>query len=189
MGKGLLFVLSAPSGAGKSTLIDRIRPLFPAILYSISCTTRPPRRGECDGVHYYFLDEAQFRKMIREGKFLEWKEVHGRLYGTPAEPVAEALGSGQHMILDIDVQGAKEVFRKIPDAIGIFISTPDTETLEERLRSRGTDAEESIRTRMTNALKEMEAAPQFRHRIINDDLETAVRELASIIQRETAKVR
>lgn len=189
MGKGLLFVLSAPSGAGKSTLIDRIRPLFPEMLYSISCTTRPPRQDERDGVHYYFLKEAQFRKMIREGKFLEWKEVHGRLYGTPAQPVAVALNSGKHMILDIDVEGAKEVFRKLPAAVGIFVSAPDTETLEDRLRLRGTDSEKSIRTRMVNALTEMESAPQFRHRIINDDLETAVRELASIVRQETTKVR
>ena len=189
MGKGLLFVLSAPSGAGKSTLIDRIRPLFPEMLYSISCTTRPSRRGERDGVHYYFLEEAQFRKMIADGKFLEWKEVHGHLYGTPAEPVAEALNSGRHMILDIDVEGAKEVFRKIPDAVGIFISAPSTETLEERLRLRGTDSEESIKTRMTNAMREMDSAHYFRHRMVNDHLETAVLELASIIGRETVKVR
>lgn len=185
MGKGLLFVLSAPSGAGKSTLIERIRPLFPDMLYSVSCTTRHPRAGEVDGVHYCFLGPEQFRRMIDEHEFLEWKEVHGNLYGTPAGPVREAVGQGRRMILDIDVQGAAEVFKNFPAAIGIFINAPTIEILEQRLRSRGTDSEDSIRVRLGNAEREMKDAEMFRYVVINDDLEAATQRIASIVRRES----
>ncbi len=186
MKKGLLFVLSAPSGAGKSTMIERIRMLFPEMLYSVSCTTRSPRKGEIDGIHYHFIDPERFHRMIEEGEFLEWKEVHGSLYGTPAAPVRKAIDSGRIMVLDIDVQGAKEVLKVVRDAVGIFISTPNMKVLEERLRSRGTDSEASIRTRLRNAAQEMESAPLFRYSIVNEDLETAVAELASIMREEWA---
>jgi guanylate kinase len=156
------------------------------MLYSVSCTTRPPRQGEIEGVQYYFLDMAEFRRMIEQGRFLEWKEVHGNLYGTPVEPVNQALQSGRRMILDIDVEGAKEIFRKIPDAVGIFITAPNLGILEERLRLRGTDSDQSIRTRLGNAAKEMESAPIFRYQILNDDLERAADELAAIIRKEWA---
>ena len=185
MGKGLLFVLSAPSGAGKSTLIGRIRPLFPDMLYSISCTTRPPRDGEVNGAHYWFLDAGQFRGMIDRNEFLEWKEVHGNLYGTPVGPVREAIDRGQRMILDIDVQGAAEVFRNFHAAVGIFINAPSLGILEERLRARGTDSEESIRLRLRNASKEMESVGLFRYVVVNDDLEAATRRLASIVSEES----
>lgn len=185
MGKGLLFVLSAPSGAGKSTLIEKIRPLFPDMLYSVSCTTRRPRAGETEGVHYCFRDPEQFRGMIDRHEFLEWKEVHGNLYGTPAGPVGEAISRGRRMILDIDVQGAAEVFRNFPEAIGIFINAPNMEILEQRLRSRGTDSEESIRVRLSNAEREMKDAELFRYVVINDDLEAATQRIASIIRQET----
>jgi len=187
MGRGRLFILSAPSGAGKSTLIDRIRPKIPDMLYSVSCTTRPPREGEEDGVHYHFLDEDQFRGLIEEGKLLEWKEVHGNMYGTPSEPVNAALDSGRRMILDIDVEGAKEVFKRVPDAVGIFVSAPDLNVLDRRLRSRGTDSEESLNTRMANAAEEMRWAELFGHHIVNDDLDTAVERLAAIIREESAE--
>jgi guanylate kinase len=184
MSNGLLFVISAPSGAGKSTLISKIMPLFPDLLYSISCTTRSPRNGEVDGVNYCFIDGTRFRNMIDLGEFLEWKEVHGNLYGTPARPVLDALDRGRSMVLDIDVQGAVEVFRNFPSAVGIFIAPPDMRTLEQRLRSRGTDPEDSIRLRLKNATAEMETAPMFRYVVVNNDLESAVSELASIIGQE-----
>jgi guanylate kinase len=187
MKKGLLFVLSAPSGAGKSTMIGRIREFFPDILYSISCTTRLPRKGEIDGVHYHFVDRERFREMIEQGEFLEWKEVHGALYGTPAGPVLEAINSGRTMVLDIDVEGAKDVLRQIQDSVGIFISTPDMDALEERIRTRAADSEESIRTRLHNAAREMESARLFSYDIVNDDLNAAVAELASIIEDERGK--
>lgn len=185
MGKGTLFVISAPSGAGKTTLIVRIRRMFPILRYSISCTSRPPRNGETEGVHYYFVSHDQFLMMVQSEGFLEWKEVHGNLYGTPTAPVNEALASAGHMILDIDVEGAKEVFKKIPSAVGIFINAPSLAVLEQRLRLRGTDSEGSIETRMANAAREMEQAGMFKYQIINDDLERAVQELAGIIRRES----
>lgn len=183
--KGILFVLSAPSGSGKSTLVARVRQVFPDMLYSISCTTRAPRPGETEGIHYHFLAEQQFREMIERDQFLEWKEVHDHLYGTPAEPVIRAIESGRRMILDIDVEGAREVFRKIHNAVGIFVSPPSMAVLEQRLRARDTDSEATIRTRMINATKEMEAAPLFDYQIVNDDLDRAVDELTSIIRTET----
>lgn len=184
MTTGVLIVMSAPSGAGKSTLIERIRPLFPDMIYSVSCTTRRARSGEIDGVHYSFLDKETFLAMIDAEGFLEWKEVHGNLYGTPVGPVMDAISNGRLMILDIDVQGAAEVFQRFPDAVGIFISAPNERVLEERLRSRGTDSEESIRTRVGNARREMQQAPLFRFHVVNDDLDRAASELAGIIARE-----
>jgi guanylate kinase len=186
MKKGLLFVISAPSGAGKSTLIERIRPLFPDMLYSVSCTTRVPRPGEVEGVHYYFVDKRRFRSMVDADEFLEWKEVHGNLYGTPTGPVMKAIESGRSMLLDIDVQGAAEVFRRFKDAVGIFIAAPSQEVLEQRLRSRGTDSEESIHTRLGNALGEMTQAHLFRFRIVNDDLDRAATEMAGVIAGESS---
>jgi guanylate kinase len=187
MEKGTLFVISAPSGAGKSTLIARIRQIFPDMRYSISCTSRPPRKGEAEGVDYYFAGADKFRMMIQRDEFLEWKEVHGNLYGTPVAPVAECLASARRMILDIDVEGAKEVFKKVPGAVGIFITAPAMAVLEQRLRLRGTDSEESVRTRMVNASHEMEQVGMFKYQIINDDLEKAVEELAGIISKESGQ--
>ncbi|MGB6064431.1 MAG: guanylate kinase [Desulfomonilaceae bacterium] len=185
MGEGTLFVISAPSGAGKSTLVAKIRQMFPDMLYSVSCTSRPPRNGEREGVDYYFVDPDEFRAMIRRGEFLEWKEVHGNLYGTPAGPVNSALAAEQRIILDIDVEGAKEVFKRIPQAVGVFISAPDMSTLKQRLVQRGTDSKESVKIRLANAAHEMKQAGMFRHQIVNDDLEEAVKELAGIIRKES----
>jgi guanylate kinase len=187
MAKGALFVISAPSGAGKSSLISRIRPLFPDMLYSISCTTRSPRTGEIEGVDYYFVSREKFKSMIKNDEFLEWKEVHGNLYGTPANFVAQAVEKGRSVILDIDVEGAREVFRKFNGAVGIFITVPTMEDLEKRLRNRGTDSEASIRIRMLNAANELQLAPMFRYQIVNDDLEVAVKDLSSILREQAFK--
>jgi len=185
MAIGVLFVVSAPSGAGKSTLIKRISPLFPDMTYSVSCTTRSPRAGEVDGVHYHFVDRDRFMAMTRDGAFLEWKEVHGCLYGTPAAPARKVIDSGGRMIMDIDVQGAKEVFEKVERAVGIFVTAPNVEALEVRLRSRAADSDESIRSRVEEARNEMRQADMFHYRIVNDDLEHAAQELAEIIRRES----
>ncbi len=186
MAGGRLFVISAPSGAGKSTLIKRLRTRFPDMIYSVSWTTRPPRKGEIPGVHYHFRDRAQFEANVRAGGFLEWKEVHGNLYGTPVRPVEEALEAGRSMILDIDVQGAAEVFRRFPDAVGIFVTVPSMDELERRLCARGSDDEETIRLRLRNASEEMELADSFDYRVVNDRLQRAEDEIASIIERETS---
>jgi guanylate kinase len=180
-----LFVISAPSGAGKSTLIKNLKPLFPDMRYSISCATRPPRKGEIDSVSYYFISESKFKSMSKAGEFLEWKNVHGNLYGTPVKPVLDVLESGGRMIMDIDVVGAKEVFSRIPQAIGIFVNAPSLSDLEKRLRSRKSDSEESIRVRMFNAYHEMSMAHLFKYQIVNDVLKEAVKELAEIIRKES----
>ncbi|MDQ7785594.1 MAG: guanylate kinase [Desulfomonilaceae bacterium] len=185
MARGTLFVISAPSGAGKSTLIEEIRPLFPDMLYSVSCTTRAPRENEQEGVHYYFLDGRRFDALVKAEAFLEWKEVHGNRYGTPAPPVKSALASGRCMVLDIDVQGALQVFEKIDESVGIFITVPSMDVLEQRLRQRGSDSEESIRTRLENAPREMELGAAYEYRIVNDSLEKAVAELAAVIEKES----
>ncbi|MEI8183526.1 MAG: guanylate kinase [Desulfomonile sp.] len=182
--KGKLFVISAPSGAGKSTLIAGVLPLFPDMLYSVSCTTRPPRSGETDGISYYFLDEERFKAMTENGEFLEWKTVHGNFYGTPAKPVQEALTAGRRMVLDIDVQGALEVFAKVSEAVGIFVTAPNLTALEERLRRRSTETEESIGIRLKNAVAEMAYGDTFKYQVVNDDLDRAVLDLAAVIRSE-----
>lgn len=186
--KPTLFVISAPSGAGKSTLIRHIKPFFPDMLYSISCATRPPRKGEIDSLSYYFISESKFKSMSKAGEFLEWKNVHGNMYGTPARPVLEALESGRRMIMDIDVEGAREVFIKIPLAVGIFINAPSLSILEKRLRDRKTDSVESIRIRMFNAHHEISMAHMFKYNMVNDQLKTAIKELVEIIRKESETV-
>ncbi len=184
MTKGVLFVISAPSGAGKSTIISKIKTIFPDMLYSISCTTRQPRIGEVEGRDYFFVDKDKFRLMAQQESFLEWKEVHGNFYGTPGQPVTKAMNAGRKMILDIDVQGALEVFGKVEEAVGIFVSPPDLDELERRLRQRATDSESSIRERLSNAPKEMALASRFKYQTINRFLHQAVDQLASIIRHE-----
>lgn len=185
MRKPVLFVVSAPSGAGKSTLIRRVRSCLPDLFYSVSCTTRPPRDGEIESVDYYFLDKPRFLEMIQKGGFLEWKEVHGAMYGTPIGPIRSALDNGQRCIMDIDVKGAFDVFEKIKESVGIFIIPPSLRVLEERLRRRKTDSEESIRLRLENAEKELQCVTLFSHGIVNDDLERATKELIDVIIQES----
>jgi guanylate kinase len=177
-----LFIISAPSGAGKSTLVSRVLKLLPDVFLSISCTTRQPRVGEKDGVNYHFISVDEFRKMIRENEFLEWKEVYGNYYGTPKTPVQEALSKGGKVILEIDVQGAKDVLANRPESIAIFISPPDMETLEQRLRDRGTDSDKVIQTRLECAGAEMDEQNIFKYCVVNDDLKRATQELAEIIR-------
>lgn len=183
--KPALFVMSAPSGAGKSTLIKKLSSIFPDIRHSVSCATRPPRKGEVDAVSYYFITESKFKSMAKAGEFLEWKNVHGNLYGTPERPVREILENGGRMIMDIDVEGAREVFRKIPEAVGIFVNAPSLAELERRLRKRKTDSDDSIRVRMLNAHHEISMAHFFKYNIVNDELERTVRDIAEIIRKES----
>jgi guanylate kinase len=183
--KPVLFVLSAPSGSGKSTLINRVRSIVPDLFYSVSCTTRAPRPGEVDSVDYFFLDPRDFEEMIRNGGFLEWKEVHGSRYGTPSQPILDALAKGRRCVMDIDVQGAADVFERIKESVGVFIMPPGLDVLEKRLRRRGSDSEDSIKTRLKNAQEELKSAGLFPYKIVNDDLERATLELVSIILKES----
>jgi len=183
--KNKLFVMSAASGAGKTTLKDKVIGEFPDIVYSISATTRKPREGEVDGVHYFFKTKEEFEKLIKEDGLIEWNEVHGNYYGTPKFFVEDMLRQGKRVIFDLDVFGKVNFDKVYPDATGILILPPSEEELERRLRGRGTDSEEVIRLRLENAKKEMEFAKtkgKYEYTIINDDLEKAADELRAILK-------
>jgi guanylate kinase len=177
-------VLSGAAGSGKTTLVQRLRARggFP-VQVSISATTREPRPGEVPDVSYYFLTREEFEAARDRDSFLEWAEVHGHLYGTPIEPVLASLAQGTCVILVIDVQGAMNVREKVPNALLIFVHAPDPETLESRLRARGTDSEATILRRLANARREVALADRYDYQILNDDLDKAVDELAAILTR------
>jgi guanylate kinase len=183
--KNKLFVMSAASGAGKTTLKDKVIGEFPDIVYSISATTRKPREGEVNGVHYFFKTKEEFEKLIKEDGLIEWNEVHGNYYGTPKFFVEDMLRQGKRVLFDLDVFGKVNFDKVYPDATGILILPPSEEELERRLRGRGTDSEEVIRLRLENAKKEMEFAKtkgKYEYIIVNDDLEKAANELRTILK-------
>lgn len=177
--KGLALILSAPSGAGKSTLIQRLQKDF-TFNFSISSTTRPPRVGEIDGVHYHFLSKEEFITRRNNGYFAEWAQVHGNYYGTPLEPVNRSLEEGKNILFDIDIQGAKQLSQTLPTAKFVFILPPSMEELEKRLVLRGTDSKEDIQIRMKNAHTEIREAHWFDALIINDSMEKAYEKLRVI---------
>ena len=184
MTRGDLFIVSSPSGAGKTTLIRRVLedPRIGGTLhFSVSHTTRPPRTGERNGVEYHFVDEAGFRAIEERGGFLEWAVVHGNLYGTSRAEVEPRLENGLDVLLDIDVQGARQVRSHVPEAVKVIVFPPSREVLEARLRARASDAPEVVRRRLAAARKEMEEWGEFDYAIINEDLEAAVDELRSIL--------
>jgi guanylate kinase len=185
--RGHIFVLSAPSGAGKSTLIERAVREIPGIWHSVSATTRPPRSYEKEAVHYFFLTPGDFHERIKRDGFLEWAEVFGDHYGTPAEEVNRRLEAGEDVIMDLDVQGALQVKRRRPEAILIFIMPPSLEELANRLRKRGAEAEDRIERRLARAEEEMAQRGLYDHVIVNEDLEAAFRELAGIIENHRAR--
>ncbi|SDP53365.1 guanylate kinase [Desulforhopalus singaporensis] len=186
--KGRLFVVSAPSGAGKTTLLKLVMRDVPKLSFSISHTTRSPRPGEVDGVDYHFVTKSRFEKMIGQGAFLEYARVHDNLYGTSSDAVEQQLSRGIDVILDIDVQGA-QIIRKSGQIDGafVFIAPPGLGELEKRLRGRGTESEEAVKTRMANAKQELQAAKEYEYLLINDDLEQAARVLSSIVTAERAR--
>lgn len=179
--------MSAASGAGKTTLKDKVIGEFPDIVYSISATTRSPREGEVNGVHYFFKTKEEFEKLIKENGLIEWNEVHGNYYGTPKSFVEDMLRQGKRVLFDLDVFGKVNFDKVYPDATGILILPPSEEELERRLRGRGTDSEEVIRLRLENAKKEMEFAKtkgKYEYTIVNDDLERAANELRAILSQK-----
>jgi guanylate kinase len=185
MRRGLALVVSAPSGAGKTTLCRRLLAEDDSISFSVSYTTRPPRAKERPGVDYFFVSRKTFEEMIKAGAFLEWAEVHGNLYGTSKGQVLEALEAGRDVLLDIDVQGAAQVKEILGrDAVLVFVLPPGFEELERRLRKRSTEDEATIRKRLENARKELAQAQKFEYLVLNDDLETAFRELKAILEAE-----
>jgi guanylate kinase len=180
MSRGNLFIVSAPSGTGKTTILKRLLAELPALRFSVSHTTRPSRSGEQQGKDYHFVSREQFETMRDGNLFLEWAEVHDNLYGTSRSAVEEMLIKGIDVILDIDVQGARQVAAKT-EAVSIFIVPPSRQELRRRLTLRGTDAEETINLRMQNAAKEMEAASAYRHIIVNDSIEEAVKMCRAVV--------
>jgi len=175
-----IFVFTAPSGGGKTTLVKFIKRRFKGIIYSISTTTRSPRRTEKDGVDYNFVTEKVFRRQIREKKFAEWAKVHGYYYGTPVRNIKNALKNGRSIVLDLDVKGAKSVKKLFPEANLIFITASSIRELKKRLLTRGQDAQAIIRRRMKDALAELKEIKNFDYLIINDDIKKAEKEISAI---------
>jgi guanylate kinase len=179
--RGRLFIVSAPSGAGKTTLCSALRRRIPTLGYSVSATTRAPRPGEREGIDYFFTDPQTFEAGIREGRWAEWARVHDHYYGTPAAFLDRAMGAGQDLLLDIDVQGAAQLVERYPDSVTIFIEPPSMAVLARRLAARGTDDPASVARRLRNAEAEMRHRGAYRHRIVNDRLEEALDALAAIV--------
>ena len=180
--EGCLLILSAPSGTGKTTLCRIIKQRFPELVYSVSYTTRPPRSGEIDGVDYFFIDKAEFQKKITAGQWAEFAEVHGNYYGTSAVLLDHHLQKGDCILLDIDVAGTRQILQRYPDSMTIFIMPPSMPELRHRLERRGTDSPETIEKRLKNAESEIAAKGLYRHVIVNDRLEDAVKNLSSLIK-------
>ena len=182
MTQAQLTVLAGPTAVGKGTVVAALRERYPHLLVSVSATTRNPRPGEVNGVHYYFVSPEEFDSMIEGGEMLEWALVHGtNKYGTPRGPVDAALAAGEPVLLEIDLAGARQVRANRPDAQFIFLAPASWEELERRLLGRGTEGPEERERRLATARVEMDAASEFDHVVINDDIDRAVRELAGLI--------
>jgi guanylate kinase len=180
--QGLLFIVSAPSGAGKSTLVNAAISEDSRLVLSISYTTRAPRPGEQDGREYHFVDRTTFVRMVEAGEFLESAEVHGNLYATSQKQIAAALASGHDVVLEIDWQGAEQVRRAFPDAVGIFILPPSMDELRRRLVSRGQDPKAVIQQRLAAAAEEISHAAEFDYAIINNNFDEAKRDFAAVVR-------
>ncbi len=176
-----LFVISGSSGVGKGTVLKGFLEKNPNFMLSISCTTRAPRKGEVDGVNYFFLTKEEFQNCIDNDKFLEWAEFAGNRYGTKKKYIQQCLEEGKDIILEIDTQGALQVKKQMPEAVLIFICPPSIEALENRLRGRHTEDEATIQKRLQEVKTELERAEKFDYKVVNDDLEKAIAELEKII--------
>jgi guanylate kinase len=184
---GVLFVVSGPSGVGKSTLIGALMRDVPGVAFSVSATTRAPRPGEADGADYHFLSATAFQEGVERGDFLEHAEVYGKRYGTLAAPVNEALAAGRSLLLDIDVQGARQVRARMSEAVHIFILPPDRATVEGRLRRRGTDDETVIQRRLVEMDEQLAAVADYDYLIVNDHLPTAMATLQGVVLAEMVR--
>lgn len=184
---GTLIVISGPSGTGKGTICKALFQRRPDMFYSVSATTRTPRTGEIDGVHYHFIEKQLFKDMITREEFLEWADVYDNMYGTPRKPVTNALTMGKDVILEIDVQGALKVKNSAPNAVYVFIVPPSLKVLRERITGRGTDSQEVIDKRMGKALGELASFHAYDYVVINNVLEEAVDKVESIIIAEKCR--
>jgi guanylate kinase len=182
--RGGLFVVAGPSGVGKGTVIQRVLEIDPSVVLSVSATTRSPRPGEVDGVDYLFVSEEEFDRLVATNALLEWAVIFGHhRSGTPSEPVEAARSEGRHVVLEIDVQGARHVRARAQDATLIFLAPPSLEELERRLRERGTEDEAQLEGRLAAAREELSEAPLFEHVVVNDEVSRAAEEIARILQR------
>lgn len=179
---GTVYIVVAPSGAGKTSLVAALLEAEPSVGLSVSHTTRPAREGEIDGKHYHFVDRATFDAMIANGDFLEHAEVYGNCYGTSSGWIRSRLAEGHDILLEIDWQGARQVRKTFPEAVGIFIVPPSIEELERRLRGRATDSEEVIQRRLASARMEIDMLPEYDYAVINDNFDRARADLISIVR-------
>jgi guanylate kinase len=182
-GRSRLTVLAGPTAVGKGTVAAHVREHHPEVWLSVSATTRRPRPGEVGGVHYHFVDDEEFDRMVRAGELLEWAVVHGRArYGTPRRPVEEALDAGRAALLEIDLQGARQVRQTMPGALFVFLAPPTWDELVRRLVGRGTEDPEEREARLTTARVELAAASEFDVTVLNDDVRRAAEELVSLMR-------
>lgn len=180
---GIVVVVSGPSGVGKSSLLRRVLERDPNLRFSVSHTTRAPRPGEADGVDYHFVDPARFRELVREDAFLEWAEYQGHLYGTSRAAVEEPTGRGVDLLLEVEVQGARQLRERLPEAVTVFVLPPASlADLEARLRRRSSDDDATIAKRVTAARQEVKEAGHYRYALVNDELERAVAGLEHIVR-------
>jgi guanylate kinase len=177
-------ILSSPSGGGKTTIAHQLLARRSDVGYSVSCTTRIPRQGEVDGRDYHFLSREAFLAKREAGEFAEWAEVHGRLYGTLKSEIERVLGQGRHVIMDIDVQGARQIRAVFPKAVTVFVLPPSGEVLLERLRNRKSESPQQLVVRLHSALEELRAVEEYEYVVVNDDLDQAVRRVGSILDAE-----
>lgn len=184
----LLLVISAPSGAGKSTICRQLVDRIPNLVFSVSTTTRPPRKDETEGIDYHFVSESEFENMIEQEAFLEWAEVHNAYYGTSRQAVLDELEKGRDVILDIDVQGGEQIQKLYPEAAMIFIVPPSMDELERRLRNRNTESEAEIKQRLSNARHELQSIHNYDFVVVNDTVEEAVGEVESIRRAEKLRL-
>jgi|LakMenEpi03Aug12_release.lakeMendotaPanAssembly.Ray.scaffolds.fasta_scaffold01073_24 guanylate kinase len=177
---GRLILVTGPSGVGKGTLVARLMQRHPDLWLSVSATTRSPRAGEEEGRHYFFLSREAFERQVASGGFLEWAEFAGNLYGTPRAAVQERLDAGRPVLLEIELEGARQVRRSFPDGFQVLLRPPSLQELERRIRGRGSDSEDAIRRRLVRAREELQAEAEFDAVVVNDDLEVALAELERV---------
>jgi len=187
MSKGILFVLSGPSGVGKGTVLEALMENFKEVEYSVSATTRERRPGEIDGEDYFFISEERFKELKKNDKFIESAKVHNNYYGTPKKYVDRTLAEGKDIILEIDIQGAKQVKEKYPNAVFVFLKPPSIEELKNRLQKRNTENDKTKKVRLKNAKTEIQEISEYDYTILNDEVENAVSELKRVILKEQNK--